>query len=1150
MTERTIALLRVNPRLTSNVKIMCSDNELYLESIDARLELRQSRLKAYSFRGTDYFPDILSEYWSGISNDIAYYTQSNDTTILEEIRDYGDQWSTLLWYGARPLVSNNYDQEYEYLAPLKVIGDTRPQSFIVFRVDGTGQNRLVKENFKSLVLNQLKVVKQFDIHSQSALGKLLDNNHLTPEWPEWSLYWTWSQVDSSRLTGIDLAKGGITDFPFYTGEWSRTERRPFEMDEMVTQQYQELGCIEPNLLNLSWMFDDTPRNRESKLDFTISRYYGFYIDETNPLDQSLTFYHNPDFNPALTLNSVVISSSGLIELNANQDLFEEQLPVNSSYDYWYLNKWYVIKRVSQTTWQVSGEDDALFGLDLQQVYDGSKKLEVTWRQNSLIGGKTELVSRVEAPYSDGSGLNSTVKPAFDDLIDTHDVVLQNIDGVLTSVIVKLEYNPDSGDVTSVREGFFINLDGDLTYDEDQVNQRLIHLVGGENLTLLQGPDYVMWPELNFEGCAFTEVHDYDFERLDTNYSRFEYEVQTNTNNTEEPRSTEISTNNSGMLSQRPPRVENFAKIGARDYATENGLLPLSSEYSMSQELWELRQNEGVSEIWNPNQTVVKWGYDKSSSHATVPYPLSNSVFINERYNKGVNITNQRPVRAQRNLDWFLTSLPDNDAGWIWHSLHLDHGMSKGMSNDFSSFTQGEWEYYYDILKAVDTDWFDVIWGRTEITGLNNIYRNPQWSGFHSDGGDRQQWTSSWRGIGFRVGLVDRVTQNDEGRYIFSLQQDSDFSQWRMSCLAVIRTIDPSTVADNQFLLDDGTPIPWTLSYSSTSGTEVKSGVSITLRIIVNERWKTITPVLVLTMLDETRRSLGVQRDLLYKPQDLYRVLSGHGNDLYVTPYPEYCQRLLVNTSDASTPQNVLGQLSSNDSIFDPQRNLLQPDMLSAAYMVYALNSITQRTYSMPVQYHVISQSGDVNIYDNVSSPYLLYATQPARVNRSFFDFISPLKSDYTPLLSREFFRIGQVQPFTLNYFDGESAQLALTKQAGSGRIAFRYDGPYSFITRRLKIWDDPQPSNSRQRLKFALNSPGWGVAKDTQAVKRLEANTPFINQPLPKFDLFAYDVLDRQLFKSSWDREFYYGHTYYSNLTDNPDTLLQIINNREKSIED
>ena len=172
---RSFGILRTNPGLTTNLKIMVdSSYGQSLESINSNTELSASKFKKFDFTKENLIDELIPQFYEGLPADIAYEIKYDDDNKTMTDR-FADQYDEIYQYGARNITDNkNYVEEYEYFAPLYVYKNKLPSHFIIFRVDGPGIINLNKDNFKSEIISKLKTVSVFDFSRSTNLGYWLD----------------------------------------------------------------------------------------------------------------------------------------------------------------------------------------------------------------------------------------------------------------------------------------------------------------------------------------------------------------------------------------------------------------------------------------------------------------------------------------------------------------------------------------------------------------------------------------------------------------------------------------------------------------------------------------------------------------------------------------------------------------------------------------------------------------------------------------------------------------------------------------------------------------------------------------------------------------------------------------------------------------
>lgn len=282
-------ILRVNPKLTTNVKIVVdTSNNIYLESFDANDELAKLKYKAFKVgKETSYEYDLRSFYQGGttpssISFDLA--RKYSDNNIYS---NYGKQFEFMYNYGAEGISSKFYTEEFGILAPLwidKII----PDYFIIFRIDEpvavNNKNATTEDQYKSIVedpanfrefiLKKSTIIKTFDLTSKSQIGQYIRNYSKKVGFPDSPLIFNADRESPSLFRGIDISNGGFIE----ASEWIYKDfigkdKTVIENDYFLTTGFERNNIAVANLLNLQFLFDDTEVE-----NWHINRYFGLYVN--------------------------------------------------------------------------------------------------------------------------------------------------------------------------------------------------------------------------------------------------------------------------------------------------------------------------------------------------------------------------------------------------------------------------------------------------------------------------------------------------------------------------------------------------------------------------------------------------------------------------------------------------------------------------------------------------------------------------------------------------------------------------------------------------------------------------------------------------------------------------------------------------------
>jgi hypothetical protein len=305
LKRSSFGLLRTNPKLTTNVKIIAdSKNQVFLESFDADPLLSKSIYKGYNVTGGSYSQDIKRFYSQGsgiLPKSIAYKVFEQDSS--QEIKDrYKDQYDFTYCMGMESKNSRIYQEEFSLFFPLWVEPENIPDYFLIFKIDNpvtinyndpayyvglTGtdtdlDSSSVLESYVSGAtsffenyIKPAKIIKTFDLSDRTAIGQYIRNHASDILFPESSIY---ASIDKGQLTywnGISYDEGGFCKKgqDIYT-DFVLVDKTITENDDFLTLGFYENGVVHPNILNLEFLFDDI--NQE---DYKFSRYFGLYVSE-------------------------------------------------------------------------------------------------------------------------------------------------------------------------------------------------------------------------------------------------------------------------------------------------------------------------------------------------------------------------------------------------------------------------------------------------------------------------------------------------------------------------------------------------------------------------------------------------------------------------------------------------------------------------------------------------------------------------------------------------------------------------------------------------------------------------------------------------------------------------------------------------------
>lgn len=349
--DRSHLILRTNPRLTGNIKLMVGHDNVYMSTIQVNDTLSDQQ---YVFNpinsASNYSVDVYSIF-NSVPKNILYQIPEIDHN--QYAKKNSEQYIQTYNYGCRRLISKLYDEQFSSFAPL-LIGDKIPDAYVLFKIPLSKQHDS-KSWTASDYYKNADIVTTFDL-KKSKIGTYVQNlvNHPLFHNPPIMVNY---ETKTVTYCGISVYKGSIVSITESILHLFDQELPIKDFDQYITDGFYRNGLVLSNLLNLEFMFNDVV------IDFSTSTYYGLYvnykdIDDYDPIkiqqdydqylkncycyvrnDDGIQKYHNSIEQPLQYDRSLVVQpvrSSGYssMSLRLNKDLevgYELRLYLNGKY---------------------------------------------------------------------------------------------------------------------------------------------------------------------------------------------------------------------------------------------------------------------------------------------------------------------------------------------------------------------------------------------------------------------------------------------------------------------------------------------------------------------------------------------------------------------------------------------------------------------------------------------------------------------------------------------------------------------------------------------------------------------------------------------------------------------------------------------------
>lgn len=875
--KKCYSLIRTNPLLSANIKIVIdSEMKIYLESFNANKILKKQDYKHYRIRNSEYYKEAVAFYFKNLESNTVFDPLDNDDKDVT-YTDYSFQYDDTYIKGASFVEDNFYKEEYEYFAPLYINKNNIPSEFLIFRIDNTGilednienikfvssfdlkdsklgiwidDNFNKDEDFPKYPLDikhtDLSKISGLDIVSGGWVEKMINlNEFISNNTPIFKTeeyitsLWKNNNIIYPNILNFKFLFDDTPSTPDNYRKYTINRYTGFYADEKINEtNFSSFKSYDLNVTSLD-NIENLSEYEVSKIPYILNNMFvkeidnriysfdpiknGWSDDETYYIEYLSVYYrlkrianNTNNYNTNNIIGDylyIIVSDTNIIRCGTDINLDI----VDTEDDY------------SEIKYRVLIND-------LGNVYTINNTTYSTFRNKITIKDKTDfndfisynLISYLYDNFIRFKRLYKTVtvnnekKVLFKLIVDVNNNYNFELDDFEKTTIHTINIDNKKhiikkypSDNIYVPNRYYINTDYAINIDETKIE----YWKAGKD------SEFYVYKELkepiyySVDKYSLTDIKDFDFDRVDTKYSKFEYENNYEITESLEPKlyaklynEKEITINK--LLSDKTRRVAitdfnnrplyyrdnrneynivtnetykdtdlfyqdksgNFVLfqgladnitwykyisetisintdyyreedyiwllkdesdniIGKIDF-TENSqtelyetvtygadnknlisdtksplpslkiknpnvyfdpnIIPVSSEYIASNELWEI-DNNNLTKIWDKNQTVCKWGATDSIGRNDYPYRLNyclnNGIYNNEPMRFANNLL---PNRQYLNLDYFYRFGKISDTNIdtdTYYSLNIDDTYF-----DIDTYIKGEYDYFEYLLE--------------------------------------------------------------------------------------------------------------------------------------------------------------------------------------------------------------------------------------------------------------------------------------------------------------------------------------------------------------------------------------------------------------------------------------------------------------------
>ena len=208
--DKSFGLLRTNPKLTTNVKIVVDSNEsIFLSSFSATKQLASSEFKRFKLDSSGLYSMDLSRFYGNVPMTERFEVMRKFSDVAT-YNEYSKQFENQYNYGAEFNDTKLYDEQYRFLAPIWLTKDI-PSNFVVYRVEtATSKNiqnpsSYLGQNEKIMdMLGNATIVANFDLSRRSKIGEYIRNHVEDITMPSAGLTFNFDTEEPCMYRGIDV----------------------------------------------------------------------------------------------------------------------------------------------------------------------------------------------------------------------------------------------------------------------------------------------------------------------------------------------------------------------------------------------------------------------------------------------------------------------------------------------------------------------------------------------------------------------------------------------------------------------------------------------------------------------------------------------------------------------------------------------------------------------------------------------------------------------------------------------------------------------------------------------------------------------------------------------------------------------------------
>lgn len=275
--DMSYALLRANPKLSGNIKVVVDSKEnVYIDVFKISDILSNDRYRKNKIDVNEYYGEHIMSIFDELPTEELYRIDDNCYNLFSPAKSFDKQHYDVYNYGVRTNSDKLYPENFSLLAPLRV-KKILPDFFLIFRADDVicSENISDAEKFQRII-SEGTLIKSFDLRNNSNIGKYLYTfSHRAKDANGYGFI-SYDERSFNTFTGISIERGVISTM--YESNVNLKEiTSQVQLNKHLSEGFSRNNIVASDIINLEFMFDDNDADL-----FSINSYFGIYIKLNTP----------------------------------------------------------------------------------------------------------------------------------------------------------------------------------------------------------------------------------------------------------------------------------------------------------------------------------------------------------------------------------------------------------------------------------------------------------------------------------------------------------------------------------------------------------------------------------------------------------------------------------------------------------------------------------------------------------------------------------------------------------------------------------------------------------------------------------------------------------------------------------------------------